>query len=734
MLVKRTFLICTLVLASLLVFGCNDDDNNVDTNRAPQDNGEQVADSCTVETSDAVFVSNAALDQRVVFQNFSFFQPYSENAYNALADLAPSLSEWGMTDVWMAPPYRAYFEGPYFEGYAIVDRYDLGEFPRGPDGQKATKYGTSDELRQAIDALHGQNIQALADVVFNQMLGLDQRQIVPITAVDKFGQPTDSDIDGVLYAAYSKGGGPGQKKYGQIKQWSVKYENGTSPQYQGLYRVMVDDDETPYRYYGPDDSRNYLPDWLAGAPALDSGELNTVDDYFLVDGYYAVSGAGTDNPQYRPYLIYYQDPHDDALEQSYLDYMRDQGFAGDTDAQVRQSIIDGDSSEIGPATDAYIAAQPGYSRASEQEAYAFRFDTDHVDDIGTNIIEHEFLLGVDLDTTNPEVQAEELNWQRFLLDQYNFDGFRVDASSHINTDLLKQSARLMSDRYASDINNHLSLIETYDDGQICYENNNRNAQLIYDTGLYFGLLSALGEPKSDTPLREAVTASVIDRINGSAAVPPNWSFANNHDQENNLVKALPLTDSEAEGLDDGSFDYLTAQMEKYDADRRQVDKEYAPYNVPSSYALLLTNKDTVPAVFYGDLYEADKPYATAETPYYDDLTRLLEVRKNYATGDQKYIFYESNTASNAGDDLLASVRYGTSADTGVAVVVGNNPDTDTTIQVEMGDQHANQTFMNALDDGGQTLDTDADGMLSVPVQGVATPQVYGYLGVFVPAG
>ena len=67
-----------------------------------------------------------------------------------------------------APPYRplrSFFE----EDYAVADRYDLGEFPAGHDGALATKYRTAAELRTAITSLHNQGINAIADLVPNQL-------------------------------------------------------------------------------------------------------------------------------------------------------------------------------------------------------------------------------------------------------------------------------------------------------------------------------------------------------------------------------------------------------------------------------------------------------------------------------------------------------------------------------------------------------------------------------------
>ncbi|MBC2581932.1 glycoside hydrolase family 70 protein [Clostridium sp. DJ247] len=123
---------------------------------------------------------------------------------------------------------------------------------------------------------------------------------------------------------------------------------------------------------------------------------------------------------------------------------------------------------------------------------------------------------------------------------------------------------------------------------------------------------------------------------------------------------------------------------------------------------------------------------STKTIYHDTIVKLLEARKQYVSGDQKITYYSSNTSSTPGYDLLASVRYGTCRKTGVATVISNNPNTKTTINVNMGKGHANQTFVDATGFNSNELTTDNNGILTVPVNGVSNPLVHGYLGVWVP--
>lgn len=71
--------------------------------------------------------------------------------------------------------------------------------------------------------------------------------------------------------------------------------------------------------------------------------------------------------------------------------------------------------------------------------------------------------------------------------------------------------------------------------------------------------------------------------------------------------------------------------------------------------------------------------------------------------------------------MIVSVRFRTSRDTGVATVISNNPHTNTIINVDMGKQHANQTFVDATGFSTEALTTDTNGILTVPVLGKTNP-------------
>lgn len=102
----------------------------------------------------------------------------------------------------MAPQYRSSTDTSFLDsiiqnGYAFTDRYDLGfETP--------TKYGTDEQLRDAIKALHANGIQAMADFVPDQIYNLPQTELVSVSRTDSLGnQSANSNAANAVCISHS---------------------------------------------------------------------------------------------------------------------------------------------------------------------------------------------------------------------------------------------------------------------------------------------------------------------------------------------------------------------------------------------------------------------------------------------------------------------------------------------------------------------------------------------------
>ena len=559
-------------------------------------------------------------------------------------------------------------------------------------------------------------------------------------------------------------------------------------------------------------------DWENLADSFDSSSINNIDGYLSYAGWYRPYGTSQDGKtwhkttvsDWRPLLMYVWPSKD--VEAKYIKYFVNNGYTStdygltkdnvanlsqDTDSAtlnkyarnlrfvIEKSIaINKSTSPLAKDINKFMTTIPELSAKSELPSYSqndqlvfvnnnssnqAKGNTSYADSnyrlmdrtinnqTNNDSSDHspEMLQGNDIDNSNPVVQAENLNWEYFLLNygklmQYNangnFDGFRVDAADHIDADVLDQLGQLMNDLYHTkgnqvNANSHLVYNEGYNYGDIRMLNGKNNPALYLDSGYWYQLESSLGRnaDKRDS-INNLITNSIVNRANDVTenTATPNWSFVTNHDQRNNLVNRI-VYDKD-----------ITAQKawDMFYADQAKTDKQYAQYNIPAQYALLLSNKDTVPQVYYGDLYNETDQYMKTKSMYYDAITTLMKARRTFVNGGQ--------TMTKLNNNLIASVRYGKgvsdasgkgtdslSRTTGMAVIVGNNPTmSEQVVQINMGVAHANEQYrslINSTDNGltydgmGSTfLTTDSKGILRVTVKGYSNPYVNGYLSVWVP--
>src|SRR5512133_655870 len=111
-------------------------------------------------------------DNRLMMQYFEWYMKDDGGLWKALKEDASHLKELGIQAVWIPPCCKA--TGTNDVGYGIYDAYDLGEFDQ--KNSIRTKYGTKQELHEAIDTLHANGILVYADIVINHKAGADETQ------------------------------------------------------------------------------------------------------------------------------------------------------------------------------------------------------------------------------------------------------------------------------------------------------------------------------------------------------------------------------------------------------------------------------------------------------------------------------------------------------------------------------------------------------------------------------
>lgn len=125
--------------------------------------------------------SSTSFTNGTMMQYFEWYLPNNGSLWNKVASEASTLSNMGITALWLPPAYKGQ-AGSADVGYGVYDMYDLGEFNQ--KGSVRTKYGTKDEYLNAINIAHQNGIQIYGDVVFNHRMGADGKEQVSATRVD----------------------------------------------------------------------------------------------------------------------------------------------------------------------------------------------------------------------------------------------------------------------------------------------------------------------------------------------------------------------------------------------------------------------------------------------------------------------------------------------------------------------------------------------------------------------
>ncbi len=175
----------------------------------------------------------------VMMQYFEWNLPNDGNLWKQLKADALHLHKTGITAVWIPPAYKA--DEQQDEGYATYDLYDLGEFEQ--NNTIRTKYGTKQELKEAIDELHKYQISVYLDAVMNHKAEGDYTERFMVKEVDPKDRTKDisDEFEIQAWTGYLfKGRG---NKYSDFK-WHWQHFSGVgfddAKKRSGIFRVVGD--------------------------------------------------------------------------------------------------------------------------------------------------------------------------------------------------------------------------------------------------------------------------------------------------------------------------------------------------------------------------------------------------------------------------------------------------------------------------------------------------------------
>ncbi|AOZ93080.1 alpha-amylase [Paenibacillus crassostreae] len=159
---------------------------------------------------------------QTMMQFFEWHIEADGSHWNRLRDITPELKAAGITTIWIPPVTKALSSND--TGYGVYDLYDLGEFDQ--KGAIRTKYGTKQELINAIVSCHEQGLLVYVDLVMNHKAGADEKETFQVIEVAGNNRTQDIskpfDIEG-----WTKFTFPGRGNQYSSFKWNYDHFNGT---------------------------------------------------------------------------------------------------------------------------------------------------------------------------------------------------------------------------------------------------------------------------------------------------------------------------------------------------------------------------------------------------------------------------------------------------------------------------------------------------------------------------
>lgn len=279
-----------------------------------------------------------------------------------------------------------------------------------------------------------------------------------------------------------------------------------------------------------------------------------------------------------------------------------------------------------------------------------------VDDENGN---YDYLMGADLDFSNPRVIEELERWGKWYLDTTHIDGLRLDAVKHIRATfyrdwLSKMRQYIQKELFAvgeywhGDVQKLLGYLQTVD-----YQ------MSLFDVPLHYHFYEA-SQSFGQYDMSQIFEGTLVQKASGHAV-----TFVDNHDTQ------------PQQGLQSWILDWFK----------------------PLAYALILLRKDGYPCVFYGDYYGISQPVTPA---FYQVLDRLLYLRQHYAYGKQNDYFQDRHIIGWTRETY------------GLACVMTNQK--GGSLKMYVGQQFAQKTFYDYLNNCEQTVVIDEQGYGNFPVK------------------
>ena len=233
----------------------------------------------------------------------------------------------------------------------------------------------------------------------------------------------------------------------------------------------------------------------------------------------------------------------------------------------------------------------------------------------------DYLMGMNVNMSNPEVRRETKKWLRWYIGQTGVDGLRLDAVKHISFSFYRELLEWIRSETGAEI----PAVGEYWSGDLerllYYLDTVGNSMSLFDVALHYNFYHA-SEAGSGFDMRTILDNSLV-KVRPDNAV----TFVDNHDTQ----------------------------------DGQSLESFIGDWFKPLAYALILLRAEGKPCVFYSDYY--GNP--VRNRPPVGNLGKLIKLRARYAYGEQEDYFDD--------ESVIGWVRRGDGdhPGSGLAVVMSN---------------------------------------------------------------
>lgn len=260
-------------------------------------------------------------------------------------------------------------------------------------------------------------------------------------------------------------------------------------------------------------------------------------------------------------------------------------------------------------------------------------------------VNYDYLMGADINQSNPRVRQHLKDWGQWYLDTTGVDGFRLDAVKHITNDFFGDWLGTLRK------NNHAELFAV---GEYWHADSDvlesfldacGRCMSLFDVPLHYNFFAA-SHSDGNFDMRKLFDGTLVQRDPEKAV-----TFVGNHDTQ------------AGQALESAVLDWF----------------------IPIAYAAILLRPQGYPCIFYGDYYGIEKFNTEGFTGELDVMTYL---RRTRLFGPQHDYFDDEDVI---GWSLEGDEKH---PDSGIAVIMTNRCGGEKTMYV--GTQHAGEIWIDAL--------------------------------------